>query len=179
MGLSIAAYAKHRGCSRKAVQKAIDAGRIRLLKDGTINAKKADQDWEANTSPGHARSGAAAAEAAKGKTADGSRKTSAETATSLAMKRRHDAAKARLAEIELAEREGALTDAAKADAMLFNKAREFRDALVNWPPRIAAEFAAELGADPRRMLSLLEKHVDRLLAELSSRDATRSAPAVN
>ena len=49
MGLSIRAYARHRGVTDKAVRKAITAGRITPNKDGTINAKKADKEWKDNT----------------------------------------------------------------------------------------------------------------------------------
>ena len=37
MGLSIRAYARHRGVSHVAVKKAIDTGRISQLPDGTID----------------------------------------------------------------------------------------------------------------------------------------------
>ena len=49
--LSLRAYAKHRGVSLPAVQKAIRAGRIRTTPDGKINASEADQEWERNTDP--------------------------------------------------------------------------------------------------------------------------------
>ena len=49
MGLSIRAYARHRGVSHVAVKKAIDTGRIRQEADGTIDPARADSDWEQNT----------------------------------------------------------------------------------------------------------------------------------
>ena len=45
MGLSARAYARHRGVSHTAVQKALRAGRITALRDGTINPEVADQAW--------------------------------------------------------------------------------------------------------------------------------------
>jgi len=51
MGLSIRAYARHRGVSHVAVKKAIDSGRITQNPDGTIDADTADQDWQRNTLP--------------------------------------------------------------------------------------------------------------------------------
>jgi hypothetical protein len=42
MGLSIRAYAQHRGVSHTAVAKAIKAGRISKEADGTIDPAKAD-----------------------------------------------------------------------------------------------------------------------------------------
>jgi hypothetical protein len=49
MGLSIRAYARHRGISHVAVIKAIEAGRITQQADGTIDPEQADRDWEQNT----------------------------------------------------------------------------------------------------------------------------------
>jgi hypothetical protein len=42
-------YARHRGCSLRAVQKAIEAGRIRLDAAGKIDPAQADRDWQSNT----------------------------------------------------------------------------------------------------------------------------------
>ena len=49
MGLSIRAYARHRGVSHVAVKKAIDTGRITALADGTIDPDSADAQWAKNT----------------------------------------------------------------------------------------------------------------------------------
>lgn len=49
MGLSIRAYARHRGVSHVAVKKAIDTGRITALPDGTIDPDTADVQWAQNT----------------------------------------------------------------------------------------------------------------------------------
>ena len=51
MGISIRAYARHRGVAHNAVCKAIKAGRIQLNKDKTIDVIQADLDWEQNTNP--------------------------------------------------------------------------------------------------------------------------------
>jgi hypothetical protein len=47
MGLSLRAYARHRGVSHTAVQKALRAGRIPLEADGTIDPAVADAAWNA------------------------------------------------------------------------------------------------------------------------------------
>lgn len=55
MGLSRRAYAKHRkalglsGGSEAAVRKALEAGRISLLADGTIDPVQADREWGGST----------------------------------------------------------------------------------------------------------------------------------
>jgi hypothetical protein len=49
MGISLRGYAKHRGVTLKAVQKAIARKRIKLESDGTVDAARADRDWTANS----------------------------------------------------------------------------------------------------------------------------------
>lgn len=57
--LSLRAYAKHRKVSLKAVQKAIETGRIRTVKDDNgrakINPEDADRRWAALTDPSKQR----------------------------------------------------------------------------------------------------------------------------
>lgn len=55
MGVSIRAYAKHRGVVHGAVQKAIESGRITPLADGSIDIAQADKQWEQNTNANKAR----------------------------------------------------------------------------------------------------------------------------
>jgi len=52
MGVSLRAYARMRGCSLTAVQKAISSKRITTLPDGTIDPERANQDWAKNTFAG-------------------------------------------------------------------------------------------------------------------------------
>jgi hypothetical protein len=49
MGISLRGYAKHRGVTLKAVQKAVARKRIKLEPDGTVDAARADRDWTANS----------------------------------------------------------------------------------------------------------------------------------
>src|SRR5579883_1167116 len=53
--LSLRAYAKHRGLSLAAVQKAIHSGRITPNADGLIDSDRADAEWNAKTRPGQRR----------------------------------------------------------------------------------------------------------------------------
>ena len=55
MGLSIRAYAAHRGVSHTSVRKAIASGRLMPEADGTIDPVKADHAWVRNTDPSKAR----------------------------------------------------------------------------------------------------------------------------
>jgi hypothetical protein len=62
---------------------------------------------------------------------------------------------------------GELVDRARATALVFRLAREERDAWANWPARVAALMAAELGADSHAMQRALDAHVRARLAELA------------
>ena len=55
MGLSIRAYAAHRGVSHTSVRKAIASGRLTPELDGTIDPVKADRAWVRNADPSKAR----------------------------------------------------------------------------------------------------------------------------
>ncbi len=50
-GMTIRAYARHRGCSHEAVRLAISSGRISTRPDGKIDPVAADRGWRENTDP--------------------------------------------------------------------------------------------------------------------------------
>jgi len=76
-------------------------------------------------------------------------------------------AKAHLARLRLQRLKGELVDRARATALEFRLAREERDAWLNWPARVAALIAAELGIDAHPMQTVLETHVRAQLSELA------------
>jgi len=49
LGVSQRAYARHRRCTHRAVQKAVASGRIPVLADGSIDIEAADRAWSSNT----------------------------------------------------------------------------------------------------------------------------------
>src|ERR1017187_6910129 len=49
--MSLRAYARHRGVSLRAVQKALKSGRISTREDGRLDADVADANWARNTAP--------------------------------------------------------------------------------------------------------------------------------
>jgi len=182
MGLSIRAYARHRGVSHSAVRKAIAAGRITPEPDGTIEPGKADAEWLANTGAARGR-GKPKATGGRGKTVkpvpeaalNAVRETLRESGESVAaggttfMQARtaNEVLKAQTARVRLQRLKGELVDRARAAAHVFRLARDERDAWLNWPARVSALMAAELGADPHQMHATLEKHVRDHLAELA------------
>jgi hypothetical protein len=180
MGLSIRAYARHRGVSHVAVKKAIDTGRITPLPDGTIEPDAADAQWAQNTLQPRKTAAAAPAQAAKAraKPVASARPAPRETpdtagaplstgGTSLLQARTvNEVLKAKLKQVELAEKKEELVDRAKAVAHVFKLARTERDAWLNWPARISAQMAATLGVDPHAMHMTLESAVRDHLSEL-------------
>jgi len=71
------------------------------------------------------------------------------------------------AEVEAARLRGDLIERAKAERLVFEFARRIRDAWAQWPARIAAPLAAQLGADPHAVEAALAAEVRRHLEELS------------
>ena len=186
MGISLREYARRRGVSHVAVMKAIKVGRITPEPDGSLDPVKADAQWDDQTDPARrpeapederagtgqtpaasdsdklgdevaqVRSPAAAEPAAQG---TGASFTQARTA--------HEIAKAQRARIEVQRLREEVVDRGHATAEVFRLARRERDAWVNWPARVAALMAAELGVEPHAMQKVLETHVRDHLNELA------------
>ena len=75
--------------------------------------------------------------------------------------------KAQERRVRLQRMKGELVDRAKAVAQVFKLARDERDAWVNWPERVTAMMAAELGLEQHQLHTVLERHVREHLAELA------------
>jgi hypothetical protein len=175
MGLSIRAYARHRGVSHVAVKKAIDSGRIHPLPDGTIDPERADAEWSRNTLPlRQGRSSSANPQRQSGQREERGGEAHdvvtpplASGGTSLLQARTvNEVLKAKLRQVELAEKKEELVDRAKAVAHVFKLARAERDAWLNWPNRISAQMAARLQVDAHTLHIVLEAAVREHLQEL-------------
>lgn len=187
MGLSIRAYARHRGVSHVAVLRAIKAGRILREADGTIDQVKADLAWDRSTNPGRQKAPPLklqpVPDAALGSIQEILTEEGLPTdgdVTFVQARTAHEIAKAHLAPLRLQRIKGELVDRARATTLVFRLAREERDAWANWPARIAALMASELSVScgelvgqpveigAHRMQKLLETHVRSHLAELAA-----------
>ena len=190
MGLSIRAYARHRGVTDTAVHKAIRSGRITPEPDGTVDANRADLEWDRNTdSPRQGtkqkaatvkfpQGDVSAAGTASGSTEDpiGSGASASQGSnsggsngggTSLLQARTvNEVVKAQTNKVRLARLKGELVDRPQAIAHVFKLARSERDAWLNWPARVSAEMAVKLGLDPHPMHVALENAVREHLQEL-------------
>ncbi len=192
MGLSIRAYARHRGVSHVAVKKAIDTGRITPLPDGTIDPVAADAQWAANTAPTRRSVAAEPKEAPQLAAAtretpqaptSASNRTQREVAdpptpalsaggtSRLQARTVNEVGKAQTNKVRLARLKGALVDRSQAVAHVFKLARAERDAWLNWPARISAQMAAGLGVDPHVLHVELDAAVRQQLQDLGDLQA--------
>mgnify|MGYP003606457120 FL=1 len=194
MGMSRRQYAAHRGVSHTAVGKAISSGRISLEADGSIDPVTADRQWDAQTDPAKQRG--AHARALGAATAAGTARASAATrpvpraaiesvgetlreagadpdpgaggeVSFLRARMANEVLKAQTAKVKLARMKGELVDRARTTTMVFDLARRERDAWQNWPARVAANMAADLGVDAHRMEQVLDTYLRQHLADLA------------
>ena len=171
MGLSIRAYARHRGVTDTAVHKAIRAGRITPEADGTIDPAKADAEWARNSTPARSGTQARAPRVAVPESADTGRDAGAAAlpsggASLLQARTVNEVVKAQTNKVRLARLKGELVERSQVVAHVFKLARDERDAWLNWPARVSAQMAATLAVDPHAMHLALEAAVRAHLAEL-------------
>jgi len=169
--VSLRAYAKHRGVTLRAVQKAIQSGRIRTTPEGQIDPAQADADWERNTGP---RAGASIAFpsppprspvpslAAEPPRAELGAAGSLDYARARAI---HEHYKARKAKLDYEERLGKLLSRDEVTVAAFNRFRTFRDGMLNIPDRVAAQLAAE--SDPGKVHEVLRTEIRKALLEFA------------
>ena len=194
MGVSRRSYAAQRGVSEAAVRKAIATGRITTLADGTIDPARADSEWGAQTDPAkqrgpHAKQMGADTAAGTARAAtkpvpqaairavadtlrDAGTDPGAPEATGgevsfLRARMANEVLKAQTAKVRLEKMKAEVIDRARATAMVFDLARRERDASLNWPPRVAANMAAELGVDAHRMEQVLDIYLRAHLTDMA------------
>ena len=177
--ISLREYARRRGISHVAVQRAVNSGRISTV-DGKIDPAEADREWRENTDqskprnritgrPSHTRPPGeppvpmdfgAPDEAAGGNG----------TATGYAKARAaRELYQAQLAKLELDRQRGVLIRADEVRVGAFNMARKARDQLIALPERVAAILAAT--QDPAEVQRILEEEIERICQEIA--DAER------
>ena len=135
--VSIRAYAKHRGVSHTAVEKAVKQGRIRTV-DGKIDVEQADRDWNRNSSPVNKPEPAPRAAASAEPLVAG---------PSFAQSRAvREAYEARLAKLTWEERIKKLINADEVRVSAYNFSRMIRDRILNVPDRVVGAVLAEVRA---------------------------------
>lgn len=187
MGLSRRAFGKLVGVSGAAVQKAVNAGRIELLPDGTINPDASLKRWRATTDP--ARSKASTAKVDSRSKRSAVVRTEQDAADAITLIRRIlaeegadssgeiDFGMARIAETILKARERELKMAQRRKELVpLDRVREhvskafigFRQAVQRLPSRHVAAIAAELGCDAGALEAALSKAIAAELDGLST-----------
>ena len=169
------------GVSETPVRKALAAGRIARDPDGGFDIARVKRQWAGNTDAAQQRPTAkaglrpvpAAALASVRETLresgdpGGAEPIAAGGPSFLQARTANAVLKAQERKLRLARLKGELIDRARATAQVFTMARQERDAWVQWPPRVAADLAAELGLETHAVQTALEAAVKAQLAELS------------
>ena len=183
--LSIRGYARHRGVSHTAVQKALATGRIVAGEDGRIDPAVADSQWARSTNLAKPRNSvigvpkkrrtpgapsdplgthdSGVGEAPNGAATDDAARLVSSYAGSRAAR---EAYLARLAKLEFEQRSGKLVDADEVRAQIFALGRRARDSLLGVPDRLAPVLVGQ--ADAAVIHRLLTEELERGLAELST-----------
>ncbi|MBI4208551.1 MAG: hypothetical protein HY538_02445 [Deltaproteobacteria bacterium] len=153
-GMSRTAYARHRGVRLRAVQKAIESGRISTVTDSKGNLRMdpevADREWEENTDPALQRE-----PPIEGESLQSYRQAKA-------MREKYEAKLAKL-EYEIKCGKYVAVDQVRTEA--FEVGRKVREALLNLPKRLSEELAAE--GDSHKVFERLNTEIHKALEELS------------
>jgi len=143
MNMSIRAYARLRGVSHTAVQKAIKAGRITVNADGTIDSEKADREWARHTLPHVPKAPAARVVAMPQPEAGLPSGAPADPVTSYLRARAvNETFKAKVSQLEYEERSGKLIPAARAAEYAAMFSAVVKDTLTALPDRLSPMLAA-------------------------------------
>jgi hypothetical protein len=174
VGLSIRAYAAHRGVSHTSVRKAIASGRLSPEPDGTIDPEKADRSWVRNADPSKARGSITlkpVPEAAVGAVRDTLSEAGSPLVGGMSYLHAKTAEKVLTVQLlreKLRREKGEVVERDYAIEQGFSFARRVRDQWLGWPARVSALMAAELGIDPHKLEALLTKQVREQLQTSAS-----------
>ena len=164
------------GVSETAVRKALAAGRIARDPDGGFDIVKAKRQWAGNTDAAQQRPTAkaslrpvpaAALESVRETLRDQGDEPAPGGPSFLQARTANEVLKAQERRLRLQRLKGELIDRARATAQVFTLARQERDAWTQWPARVAADLAAELGMETHTVQTVLEAAVKAHLAELA------------
>lgn len=185
-------YARHRGVTLGAVQKAIRDGRIFVNENGKIDSEIADRDWAANTDssrvsmtvteppvrapvqqsialqpPDQAQQAMppAGADKGEGDEVTGSDRVASEYREHRTTREQFQALKQKL---EYEQLVGSLINVEDAKRIAYTAFRSLRDAVMNVAPRIKDQIAAM--TDPHEVEQVLERE---LAAALSGIDTSK------
>jgi len=161
-----AEYARRRGCSRNAVNKAIKAGKISLV-DRLIDEAEADAAWERNRDPRQeSKIAAGASEAVSAYDSSHTEPPPAGDGLALTVARtRHEVAKARRAELGVKELEHKLIDGDQAEAAWAGMIKSARQKALLLPSELGPKVAVE--TDPVQCTEIIRTGIFAMLTELA------------
>jgi hypothetical protein len=174
-------YARHKGVTLGAVQKAIKTGRIQVTADKKIDSQAADLAWESNTDASRvavnvlnnqpqpvqhsiqlalptAADTTAGADRADGEEVKGTDRIANEYREHRATRERYQALTHQL---EYEQLVGTLIKVDEAKRIAFTSFRGMRDAVMNVAPRIKDQLAAI--SDPHEVEQILERELSAAL----------------
>lgn len=183
MQLGVNEYAAHCGCSTTAVEYAINRGFIRRNVEGLIDQEQADREWLSKVDPAKVRRRDPAVDVAAGESRKGawtekrqesvaaSKFAEAQTITNNINFAESRATKeqwsAKLKELEYEVKRKSLISREEVEIAAETAGRRLRDALMNLPPRLGAQLAAE--TDAFEIQRLLETELRQVLDEAFGR----------
>ena len=144
--------ARRLGLSHTAIQKAEQVGRIRRETDGSWDLDRVRRDLTASAVPRRSPLATAGDDTPLG------RLTLARLALGVEAQR-----------LAIDEKKGRLMDVTAANHRVDEVAAGMRDAVLNWPARVAGQIAAEIGRDPHLVQTLLQEQMNKLLLEVADR----------
>jgi hypothetical protein len=177
MGVSLRAYARMRGCSLTAVQKAIASKRITTLPDGSIDPERANREWAKNTfagqtigrrpiAPAPSRGGSAQPKAPQPPVIPQAGEVSSDpVAAYLRARAVNETFKAKVSQLEYEERTGKLILAVRASEYAATFSAIVKDGLMAMPDRLAPMLAAV--DDEKAIHRMLAAEVSVLLRKVS------------
>jgi hypothetical protein len=144
--------ARRLGLSHTAIQKAEQVGRIHREADGSWDAERVRRDMIASAVPGRSPLATPSDDTPLG------RLTLARLALGVEAQR-----------LAMDEKKGRLMDVTAANHRIDECAAGMRDAVLNWPARVAGQIAAEIGRDPHLVQTILQEQMNALLLEVADR----------
>lgn len=169
---SVAEWAKRHGISRQAAYKRLKAHGISITSLGKVDFERADGIWAASMNLLQQQRGAGAKQSRTPMPSPSAPPVSdhqpATSVPSLALSQaRREALRVKREAIELAKLQGELVAANEIESQVEARFRADSEALLNWPMRVSAEMAAELGIAERRCRDVLRKFVRQFMVERS------------
>lgn len=181
--LSYRAYARHRGVTLGAVQKAIKAGRIKTVMSETngrpmIDPESADRDWEANTDESKRSllfrpDGQPGQHTTLQEPPEPDAPLPDDNQAYREARAQREQLKLKRETLELQEFEGSLINVDEARRMAFTAFRALRDQILNVPARVKDQCAAS--DDALQIEQMIEGELTAVLAEFDVSKVTQDA----